>query len=110
MKLIDVLSPAIRGSSLWDAVGGGEVRPLAKEDEGKTGVLILDLVYLPHRKKPGKLAGARIIRADVGTVGARFADIWTSEVVIDPSEVSNLRANPFRAASDKGRLFLIERV
>lgn len=110
MKLMDALPPTLRSSSLWDAVGSGEVRPLTKEDDGKTGALILDVVYLPHRKAPGTLAGARIIRADVGHVGNHYVDLWTREVVLDPSGASMLRANPFRTASDKSRLFLIERI
>lgn len=106
MKIADVMPPSL-ASPAWDAVGDCLVRPLAKEDEGKTGALILDVVYLPHRKAPGTLAGARIIRADIGNVGDHYADIWTREIVLDPSGASTLRANPFRAASDKNRLFVL---
>lgn len=106
MKIADVIPPSL-ASPAWDAVGDCLVRPLAKEDEGKTGVIILDLVFLPHRRKPGTLAGARIIRADVGRVGDHFADLWAREIVLDPSGVSAKRGNPFRVASRKNRLFVL---
>lgn len=83
-------------------------RALNEGDAGKVGAPLLEYIFLPHRS-PRVLAGVRLVKADIGRVGPRYAEIWVREAVDEaPKGISARVPNLFRARLDSGRIWIIE--
>lgn len=83
-------------------------RALNEGDAGKVGAPLLEYIFLPHRS-PRVLAGVRLVKADIGRVGPRYAEIWVREAVDEaPKGVSARVPNLFRVRLDSGRIWLMD--
>ena len=95
-------------SLVGEAAGRRGIRVLNEGDAGKVGAPLLEYIFLPHRS-PRVLAGVRLVKADIGRVGPRYAEIWVREAVDEaPKGVSARVPNLFRARLDSGRIWIID--